>query len=335
MKTRICPLCDHPMTKKHRCDNCNSFIWKPEYIDIHYNSQTTGGEDCSYNKKDHDYVYHDDGSVTSMPSKKQKKFEDKPLEEPDNFDTYKKSYKEEGTFEKKRSSGKMVIIIAAILFLITSVPEIILGISGSIKKSNAQDHSYSYLETNDGNNGTDYGSSEEKTEYSDEEVIARGEECSGLGHLTAEKESFLQLLEPGLTQLGADVSNYNDTSYNYIYDFGYGDTRSYYSQQRMYDLEDSTGYYYAVEWDTVSGRLHEACYDVLGSENAESFFVITMQALNGDGESWRGAFEDGVKTAESEGYVFYDEGEYEIYISYTFYESSKEESYYISITKGM
>ena len=75
MKVRICPLCDQPMKKTHRCDNCHSFVWKPQYMDIHYNTDTVQGKDCSYDSKSHDYAYHDDGSVTMMPSRERLKKE--------------------------------------------------------------------------------------------------------------------------------------------------------------------------------------------------------------------------------------------------------------------
>ena len=67
MRTRICPLCDQPMKKAHYCDSCNSFVWKPVYIDIHYNTSGSSGQDCAYDAVQHDYSYHEDGSVTTMP----------------------------------------------------------------------------------------------------------------------------------------------------------------------------------------------------------------------------------------------------------------------------
>ena len=68
MKTRICPLCDQPMKKKHHCDSCNSFIWKPIYLDIHYSTGSPYEADCSFDAMPHEYTYRDDGSVTMMPS---------------------------------------------------------------------------------------------------------------------------------------------------------------------------------------------------------------------------------------------------------------------------
>ena len=59
MIVRICPMCDSEMTKAHYCDICHSWIWKPQMLDIHYNSQARGkGEvDCAYGDE-HDAFHH-------------------------------------------------------------------------------------------------------------------------------------------------------------------------------------------------------------------------------------------------------------------------------------
>ncbi len=61
MKVRLCPYCDSEMKKSHRCDVCNSFVWKPNVLDIHYNTEERGlGEvDCAYGSG-HDDVHHEE-----------------------------------------------------------------------------------------------------------------------------------------------------------------------------------------------------------------------------------------------------------------------------------
>lgn len=56
---KICPYCDSEMTKPHYCEQCRSFVWKPNVLDIHYNADTRGkGEiDCGYGEV-HDRVDH-------------------------------------------------------------------------------------------------------------------------------------------------------------------------------------------------------------------------------------------------------------------------------------
>ncbi len=63
MIVRICPMCDSEMKKTHYCDVCHSWIWKPQMLDVHFNSQTRGmGEpDCAYGDE-HDAYHHMMGS---------------------------------------------------------------------------------------------------------------------------------------------------------------------------------------------------------------------------------------------------------------------------------
>ena len=74
------------MKKQHHCDSCNSFVWKPVYLDIHYSTADFQGEDCSYDAVKHDYVYKDNGTVTMMPSEKYKKTETKKFRGVDEID---------------------------------------------------------------------------------------------------------------------------------------------------------------------------------------------------------------------------------------------------------
>ncbi len=59
MIVRICPMCDSEMKKSHYCDVCHSWIWKPQMLDVHYNSSSRGmGEiDCAYGDE-HDAFHH-------------------------------------------------------------------------------------------------------------------------------------------------------------------------------------------------------------------------------------------------------------------------------------
>lgn len=63
MIVRICPMCDSEMNKRHYCEACRSWIWKPQMLDVHFNSSSRGrGEiDCSYGEE-HDAYHHMMGS---------------------------------------------------------------------------------------------------------------------------------------------------------------------------------------------------------------------------------------------------------------------------------
>ena len=349
MKVRVCPLCDQPMKKAHRCDACNSFIWKPEYVDIHYNTDTVHGDDCSYDSQAHDYKYRDDGSVTMMPSRKKKKARASENSEwttgnsttAGTYKKYQKTYSSRTVSERRGASGKakLIIILVIVFSIISAVIEVIstleekvtADISGIFSENSIRaTEAYPSEEEAD-----DWAVSDEdagRVEYSDEEVAALGSECTGYEHMDITAEEFMAVLEPELLKLGVDTESFSDSSNNYSYDYGKDNFYSYFVQERMYDMDTDIGYYYNVAWDTFSKRLHEVSYNVYDSERAGEFFVSTMQALAGDGESFREEFQKQRGIAEKDEYVFFDVDGYEVYINY--YEGY-EDSYYISITKTM
>ena len=345
MKVRICPLCDQPMKKAHRCDYCHSFVWKPQYMDIHYNTDTIQGKDCSYDSKPHDYEYHDNGSVTMMPSKKKPKKERQPQNfgqrKTESYKDYQKPYRSEASAEKRNASGKvkLTIILLMVFAIISTVIEVIgsfaermpFDISGAGSNDVGSETQQIYGDE-DEDDGYSSSGSGERIEYTDEEVIAGGKECTGIDHMEVTMDAFIAAVEPELSALGVDTLSFSDASNNYSYDYGDNYSYTYFVQERMYDMDVDIGYYYNVSWDTFSKKLHEVSYNVYDSERAEEFYVSTMQALTGDGEKFRKEFQKQRETAEKDEYVFFDTDGYEIYINY--YEDYLE-SYYISIVKTM
>lgn len=232
MKVRICPLCDQPMKKAHRCDSCNSFIWKPEYVDIHYNTDTVHGDDCSYDSQAHDYKYRDDGSVTMMPSRKKRKARAAENSEwttdnsttADTYKKYKKTYKmsgktySDGTVPERRGASgkaKLIIILVVVFSIISAAAEVI----GTLEKKMTADISGIFSDdsiraTEDyfaEDEGDDWAASDEdigRVEYSDEEVAALGSECTGFEHMDITVDEFMAVLEPELSKLGMDTKSF-------------------------------------------------------------------------------------------------------------------------------
>ncbi len=348
MKVRICPLCDQPMKKAHRCDYCNSFVWKPQYLDIHYNTDTMKGQDCSYDSGEHDYDYHEDGSVTMVPlsDKKKKKRRDdgsrddgKGEVKKNPYTVYREPVQNRMSDSEKRPPGraKVIIILLVAFSAISMIAEIIghmekrssVSISGTVPNPVVEDTEDIYGEDGGWYSGNGDG---ERIEYTDEEVMAGGRECTGIEHMEVTIDEFVAAVEPELSKLGVDISYFSDTSNNYSYDYGRDYSYTYFVQERMYDMETDIGYYYNISWDTFSKKLHEVSYSVCDSERAEEFYVSTMQALTGNGEKFRKEFQKQRGAAEKDEYVFFDTDGYEVYINY--YEGYSD-SYYISIDKAM
>ncbi len=342
MKVRICPLCDQPMKKAHRCDNCHSFVWKPQYMDIHYNTDTVHGKDCSYDSKPHDYAYHDDGSVTMMPSRKRLKKEQQTQnfgqKEKESYKDYQKTYRSETPVGKRNASGKakLIVILLVVFGIISTAIEVIesftekvsFDITGAGADSVVSETQWVY----DEDDGDLSAGGEERREYTDEEVIAGGKECTGIAHMEVTKDTFIAAVEPELSALGVDIRSFSDESNNYAYEYDDDYSYTYFVQERMYDMDMDIGYYYNVSWDTFSKKLHEVSYNVCDSERAEAFYAATMQALTGDGEKFRKEFGKQRETAEEDEYVFFETEGYEIYINYY---KGYSKSYYVSIVKTM
>lgn len=340
MKVRICPLCDQPMTKAHHCDSCNSFIWKPQYLDIHYNTDTMKGQDCSYNSEEHAYNYHEDGSVTTMPRsdrlKKRRRENENDETKKTVYPVYRKPVEERRSASEKQPIGRIkLILILAIVFSIIS--QLIAIFSSAVERKQesffgtAANQVIEDTQDISGEDDEGWYSDGERVEYSDEEVMAGGKECTGIAHMDITAEEFIAAAEPELAELGMDMSQFSEESNNYSYDYGRDNSYTYFTQERMYDMDISVGYY-NVTWDTFSKRLHEVSYNVCDSDRTEDFYVATMQALTGNGEKFRKEFQKQRNIAEKDEYVFFDTDEYEVYINY--YEGYSE-SYYVSITKVM
>ena len=126
MKVRICPLCDQPMKKAHHCDTCDSFVWKPLYLDIHYNTDQMQGPDCSYHQQEHTCDYEKDGSVKSVPVKSRSKIKNirtKDVHETSSYEgeSQKVHDKAESDTGRHIMSNFVIIIILALLYLFSDV----------------------------------------------------------------------------------------------------------------------------------------------------------------------------------------------------------------------
>ena len=325
MKVRVCPLCDQPMKKMHHCDNCNSFIWKPQYIDIHYNTDTVQGSDCSFGAEPHDYDYCEDGSVTMMPSRKKENRNEQ------------KTYENRTDGERRAPSRAKAIAILAVAFSIISIVVELVGNIAVEYPSKVQDINTDLNVYNDTveEDGEDWYSSDsygERTDYTDEEVMAGGQECTGMTHMELTADEFFSAAEPLLAELSVETDDYSDSSGNYSYYYDSDYFYTYFTQERMYNMPYDIGSYYNVSWDTYSGKLHEISFNVYGSQHAEDFYVSSMQVLTGDGETFREEFQKQQSVSEKEEYVFFYTEDYEVYINY--YEGDSD-SYYVSIVKAM
>lgn len=328
MKTRICPLCDQTMKKNHYCDCCHSFVWKPVYLDIHYNTWGDPDLDCAYDAIPHKYDYQDDGSVTMTPSTRQEQKERSKFRGVQEIDRSKRhaprDSKKTSADEPRKKGGclKKIILIWFALSIFSTVASMI----GSMIMDVGEDI-FSVPEPDI----SVWDDTESLViEFTEDEVYEMGEECIGNLHLDVTCDEFIPAFEKELKALHSkQIDNYSEASYNWGYDYG-TEIVTYFASNRMYDLDLGDGYY-EIEWDTYSRRIHYLDFDVCGREYAESYFDVTMNALGYDDEALRIEFQKQLSVAEDTDYVFYNTEGFEIYISYFDDGSHSDDTYYVSI----
>ncbi len=305
MKEYMCPYCDQRMKKKHRCDNCHSFVWKPVEIESHPEVFIDPQDDpISQAISDEKYNY-------GSPSGKLSEYTvDIP---PQDGSGAKKKKKKE---RKERPAGTLLSRIVLIVIIIIVLLSVIAEFGVFVR------------------NDTDEDLSEERTEFSAEEVIEAGEECTG-GHMDINARDFIDHLESTLGGTYIDTGYYSEDSDNYEYIYHYQDVEeriSHFNTDRMYGLMDEQYGYYIIEWDTVTERLHHIAFSVDHRADALAMTANAWTFLypeETDAAGLNKELERVFAAAEQDGYYSDYESKYDFYVSYSEYEDGTG-SWYVS-----
>ena len=293
MLIRMCPLCDHEMKKRHYCETCGSFIWKPELLDVHLNEESRGygEENCAYPVSS-DHIHQGD---------------------------HKKRSGQGGTGAKKKNHWIAVIVIVVVLL--------------SIIKNIAENFDLSYIRemieniTEDGEfNFFDNNGSEEVSdmiELTHEEVMDNGKPCTGYIHLQADGKEIHNMLIQFTESTGYTVSELDEfiDERNTVYTWGDEDT-SYYETNLSY--ADTT---YSVNvttgFDSFNHQLHNIFMTFDDLDTAKTHLNYAMTVLGEaeiDIDHWQESMADDVLDFGSEDYQFNDIGVVEIYTSVSDYD---------------
>lgn len=332
MKEYMCPYCDQRMKKKHRCSNCHSFVWKPVVIDSHpevfvdtepdYISQAISDEKYRYGNSDR-YVSMDAHPYDNAHGGGQQDayaYEDKSKPSTYKVDIPSGNKQKKEKRKKRKKEGRKGNILGRIFVIFIIILAIFYVIGQADEEGWFED-------------GEDYSYEEDETELTDDQVIAAGEECTGDYHMDVDKDDYIAWIEGTLvgTYFGAD--DYSQDSRNLLYDYGDGDTTSYYEVTRMYTFSDDVGGYYLVDWDTASERLHRISFSANDLTMIDELIRNVWTFLDPEADTGSAAYsrmlEDIFAEAKAEGYYSDYEGEYSFYISYSEY-TGGEEYWYVS-----
>lgn len=277
MKVRLCPYCDHEMKKAHRCDFCNSFVWKAEEVDIHYNAETRGlgEEDCSYGEA-HDSIHHYDSdsryrldtdnktgsryksesvSKVNAEYEKEKERMKKKLERERSREqrSVEKVYKKSsGT--KNTSTAVKIARIIVIFVIIGNVVPMIGALFGSVFDSISDGFSSigSHIAEPMPEPGYAEPIEDNDTYMSEESLSGYSGACTAVRHVSMDGEYLVSLTEKFLSQhypefetsvefYGYDTPETNEVLYEYQY---YTIIGEYYDE------------YVSINYDALTSEVH-------------------------------------------------------------------------------
>ncbi len=356
MRIRMCPYCDHEMTKRHHCDTCNSFVWKADMVDIHFNhDQRRGDVDCAYPENAADWQKHrgsnyDAAKAASKHSKQSRVTvvrtaqpqpnqgraaqtnarrganSGRTARQTSNSAAYPQmnaagqtSYqggRPPGSKPQARKKSNVFVVILIIWILIIAI-----GVIGNLLSKFSRDDIPA--EDSDG-----------YRELTHEEVMEMGQECNAFGHFDLDG---LELYREMLAAFGEDFGiayPENDSESrepdlqvreeNTIMEGEYGYT----SFEMTYDFPFEDGRYLMVSCDSFSGRLHEVRFSMENTGDSKALLDFIMRYFKENGIDTSGWDEDQLDQV----YVFEDgETQYRGYGEVDIYTSQGDDYFYTSI----
>ena len=291
MKVRICPYCDHEMNKKHRCGTCGAFVWKAQEQDIHFNSESRGkGEiDCAYAEA-HDAVHHTKPKTKNTASLK----------------------------------AAIIVVFVVIVAVFLSICYFVVKVSSPEMNSFVSD-----IFTKDVVD-EDYETMTQEI-VAQEDALAEGKHCTGYGHMDIKKEELVFQIESFLSDNHVNYDEVDELFENTRSSWG-GTSESeitYYKGEVTFNVDSETIDYICVNYDSVTGEVHELTLFYTGSEKkAQKLLIYCMNWLEkGYGTEHSDDLSDCFNMTDD--HSFTDVGEYSIYVSENEYKGINQ--YYFSI----
>lgn len=323
MKIKTCPYCDSVMTKKHRCDVCNSFVWKPEEIEGNYKMQ--------------------EETLT-------------PNEYPNTSGNIKKANEKKTTEKKpnKKVTAIFLICISVIIigsFLTSETGEKFIReikyffmdiFSGGDDAGHYDVSAYDDEETEDEYDRYNFNPENAEQNFADgtwqyetggpleeAKVLERGEECNAYVHLPIKLnegiEAVLDFCREYMKVPEQDMVVEPYPSDNYVMHIGKNEKIQLEKRTVIYDNRDDIEIYINVEADTVTENLHQIAVTVESEEEARK--VIEFMVKTVSGAEAEDDFADRCLTFDDEHNFTFTEGDgFEIYVSHN------ERNYYVSVS---
>lgn len=259
MLVRMCPYCDHEMTKRHHCDFCNSFVWKAETMDIHFNTESRGKHeaDCAYGAE-HDKVHHHGMEETRKPDKSK--------------DTKGRPASGKGGSGNGGGSalkGIGVVLAAVIIFLAPQISSLITEIVDHVSELNSgQDVTVS--------DGDSTPSTVAYVELEEADIAGYREHCNGYNHMPLTGEALFSMSQQFLEE------NYPGEIYETRkifqgYEMTDGSGKILYENAYYIELDKSMSQYMVVCADAVTDEVHSVTIQMSDASYIRNYLELLLK----------------------------------------------------------
>ena len=287
MIVKLCPFCDSEMKKAHYCDACGSFVWKPQKMDIHYNTEARGlGEvDCSYGEV-HDARDH------HIPK--------------DNIT------------KNKGGAGKLVFRIILLIIIMNLVITAIITIAG-VGLFRKIPSGISELEELLNDEEEEVSGGLEYIEIEDDELASYPDGCTNADHF----DVSIDAVRPAFEQWVSDFASSHDSDPDDIYTWESADNYRYQFQGEWYiTLDAYCGYepeneddtIFTAGYDSATGKLHFIGADNLVLEDVREFTVFAASLIGAKGIETEAAIDEELQELNSSDSCEYDGEDFSFYI---------------------
>lgn len=265
MLVRMCPYCDHEMTKRHHCDFCNSFVWKAETMDIHFNSESRGKNetDCAYGTE-HDQVHHHGAEKRGSTAR--------GGDQAGQARGGQTSQTRGGQTGKAGGSALKligVILAAVVIFLAPQIGSFITVIVDRVSEMNSSQE----LPVNVSDSVT---SDVEYLELTEADIAGKTVHCNGSSHMELTGEDIFSMSERFLED------NYHGEIYGTRKQFqGYemkdGTGKVLYENAYFIELDKALSEYIAVYADAVTDEIHSITIQMKDKSYIRGFLVLLLK----------------------------------------------------------
>lgn len=310
MIVRICPYCDQRLKKKHHCDNCNSFVWKANTMEVHEAAEDEAFGDFSKYKTSENtaseyrtFEYENSEYKTPEYKSLEREAEETgPRSEPGYIQVQLPLQNEPATDKKPQPSmtsdtkargtrtptAKSAMTRAADVtkksdrkksgkgaVAIIVIVFVVIGISWVVSALGDIIADYEYTDVA----ADEAEETSSEIDLTSDDLANYTQNCTEIIHLDINGEELLQATETFLEEKGYDLSEADQNFYGYADRMNPDDC--FYEWEYHVYLDENYDQFMQLSYDGVTGDVHEIRYCLLSQEEAIEYLLLVFRDFMG------------------------------------------------------